>query len=99
MSTQFSSFSSLVALHTAAKGASKDGIWACVFFIGMAVSLIFPCAFIWVHTRLARLCPEGGLSVVVMLTSALAGIMNPLLLGLFFQQVRLFMYNILFNRQ
>jgi hypothetical protein len=76
---------SLVALHVAALYANKDGVWASVFFSGMSSTLVFPTAFTWLHTAFPLVSP-GALAATVMLCTALAGVINPLVLGSFLQR-------------
>ncbi|KAK7109355.1 major facilitator superfamily domain-containing protein 4A-like [Littorina saxatilis] len=74
----------LWGLHASVADHSTDGVWACVFFVGMSCSLVFPVSFTWLHSCFNQ--KSGALSAVVMLSSSLAGVCNPLLLGYLFHE-------------
>lgn len=74
----------LAGLHLRVTFSCSDGAWACVFFAGMSASLIFPVSFAWLHSCFGL--RSGAVSAVVMLSSTLSGICNPLLLSYLFQQ-------------
>ena len=75
----------LAGLHISVAFSSSDGVWACVFFAGMSASLLFPVSFAWLHSCGLGL-RSGAVTAAVMLSSALAGVFNPLLLSYLFQR-------------
>ncbi|XP_076439777.1 sodium-dependent glucose transporter 1-like [Babylonia areolata] len=87
----------LGGLHVSVLLGSVNGIWACVFFAGMAVSLLFPRSFTWLTATLAT--RTALLATVVMAASLLSGVANPLLLAHFLQQGRYLAFPLLLTSQ